>query len=225
MNQLYKNKYRILKNQYFELKDGIMGKDSAAFIIHNTFPVVKSVNLDNVLIINKNIRKMATIEGINFIVDIIVEKLGSNIYFTNITPDIGTDLINFAYKFSNINTINNNNKEINDIMSHNIGMYGLDTTINRKNGNIINILSDRRLVQDVIYIDGFFLHNLNNRIYIDKYEISELVDMFKEKTKMFVFRVHGVYDFNNMFKTIGGTHFTVHKYMDWYLVTFMTDQL
>jgi hypothetical protein len=239
MNDSYQNKYKIWKRKYLDLKEDSfgrldrLGKDTPSFIIQNTFPVIKNINRDNVKILDDDIRKMAGNEGTRMISDIIEERLGSNIIFTNITPNIGSDLINFTFRFQNINTVDDRkNKRVSEILNHNINLYDLTIRINKYEDSILNILKDRKIIHDVVYIDGFFLKNKDGKIYVNKYEISELVEMFKEKTKMFAFRLPTDYNFNKMFETIGAYHSEVFAYkkdkvsknITFYLVTVMTNQ-
>jgi len=230
-------KYRELHNHYKKLylkyKGGsIKGKELPAYIIQNKFPVIQNVDRDEVMVAKDNIKLMAGNDATKVMADIIENRMGSNIEFTNITPNIGSDLINFTFRFQKpIAIIGNESEETKKMLKHNLDLYNLNIRVKVHDSDILKTL--KKIEQDVLYIDGFFLESKDRRIYLGKHEISELVEMFKERVKMFAFRVPVDYDFNHMFTEISTKHYEVFSFkeddvskeINFFMITVLTDQI
>ena len=218
----YKIKYYKWKKRYLELKGGNIykyGKDLPKFIIESKFPLIKNVDRDNTKSFDNEIRLMAGNDGIKVISDAIEDREGSNVIITNITPNIGSDLLNMIFRFQKMIAIDNyndhnNTTNISKILKHNIDLYDVNLRINILQGSILNNL--KKTEQEVVYIDGFFLDNkvINSRkrIYIENIEISDLVDLYKEKARLFVYRIPNDYDLNYMINKIDGRYYEILRY-------------
>lgn len=211
----YKRSYHKLRKQYNELKNNNLkisyGKDYPKFIIENTFPLIKDVDRDNTEFNENTIRLMAGNNGIKLISDAIEQRMGSNITITNVTPNFGSDLLNMAFRFQKIITIDEGDISL---LKHNIDLYDLSLRVKIINDSVIKSL--KKTEQEIIYIDGYFLPNktidTKKRIYMDDIEISKIVDLYKERSKMFVFRIPIDYDFNYMFTEISSTYYEIIGY-------------
>lgn len=217
MNE-YKRSYDKLRKRYKELKGSIndsqkiaYGKDYPRFIIERTFPLIKDVDRDKAMFYEETIRLMAGNDGTKLISDAIEQRMGSNITITNITPNFGSDLINMAFRFQKMITIDEYDVSV---LNHNINLYDLPLRVKVINEPILKTL--KRTEQEVIYTDGYFLNSRkfgkNVRYYIGDTEISDIVDLYKERSKMFVFRVSPNYDFNHMFAKIASGFYEVLGY-------------
>ena len=214
----YKTEYYKWKHKYLQLKGSslasqkiVEGKEVPKFILEHTFPLIKDVDRNKTQVLDNTIRLMAGNDGMNMIADAIQNRMGSNIIITNITPNFGSDLINMAYRFQKLITIDQNDISL---LKHNINLYDLTLRIRIINEPILSSL--KRTEQEVIYTDGFFLKSKKigskSRIYIDDTEISELVNLYKERSKLFAFRIPPDYDFNHMFDKISGSYYEVFAY-------------
>lgn len=218
----YKTEYHKWKHKYLQLKGSALGpskeqpkivegKDVPKFILEHTFPLIKDVDRNKTQVLESTIRLMAGNDGMNLIADAIQNRMGSNIIITNITPNFGSDLINMAFRFQKLITINPNDITL---LKHNINLYDLTLRVRIINEPILSSL--KKTEQEVIYTDGFFLKSKKvgskSRIYIDSTEISELVNLYKERSKLFVFRIPTDYDFNHLFDQISGSYYEVFAY-------------
>lgn len=238
MNE-YKKSYDKLRKRYKELKGSSLdsqkiayGKDYPRFIVEHTFPLIKDVDRNQTMFYEDTIRLMAGNDGTKLISDAIEQRMGSNITVTNVTPNFGSDLINMAFRFQKMITIDEHDLSI---LNHNINLYDLPLRVKVINEPILKTL--RRTEQEVIYVDGYFLSskkfNKNVRIYIDDTEISDIVDLYKERSKMFVFRVPLNYDFNHMFAKISSGFYEVLGYkkdklsrkIDFYFIIIMSKMI
>ena len=226
----YKKRYHKWKHKYLQIKESqfTIGKDAPRFLIEHKFPLIKDVDRDKTRFQLEKLRLMAGNDAINMISDAIEERLGTNIIINNITPMFGSDLLNMAFRFQNMIAIN----EKPDDLKHNIDLYDLSLRIKIINEPILPTL--KKTEQEVIYTDGFFLTSKTidskSRIYIDdNVEISELANLYKERSKLFVYRVPTNYDFNYMFTKISSAHYEVFSYkknkIDFYFVFVMSKMI
>jgi hypothetical protein len=212
-NDKYYNKYRKYKTKYLGLSkttsnydsgyEPMYGKDAPNFLIQNYFPLIDGVNRNDVKL-NDDIRLMASNKGIDLISDIIKERMGSNITFTNLSPESYSDLINLAYKFQKVRAILRPeiDKTKNEIITHNINLYNLENRVILINKNIADGL--RRTTQEVIYVDNILNNDIN---------LGELIREHNELTNVFVFRVSTNFDFNNFFKEIKSNRYEIYSHI------------
>jgi 16S rRNA G966 N2-methylase RsmD len=140
--------------------------------------------------------------GSKLLVDLIKLHLKKDdITITDMTANVGVDSIAFGLHFKKVNSIELNNRLFNSL-NNNINVYNLKN-IKTYNGSSVEII--KNLKQDVIYIDapwgGEDYHkNTSVKLYLDNIELSDIYNMFKNKTKLFVLKVPKNYDINNFIK-------------------------
>ena len=136
-------------------------------------------------------------EGSQLLKNIIYENLqDENIIITDGTANIGTDSIYLSNYFKKINSI-----EISNInhkaLTNNINVFNRDN-INPILGDVITEINN--LDQDVIYIDApwggrNYKKNENMKLYLGDMEILDFYKNFKNKAKIFVFKIPYNYNF------------------------------
>ena len=133
---------------------------------------------------------------------LLVKKLKSffgnkKITITDATANVGSDTIALGLNFNHVNAI-----EMDDTnyyaLKNNVESYRLTTVVRLYLGNALDILPT--LKQDVIYIDapwgGRDYKNLTSlKLYLGDYELSDIVNEYRKKCKMFVLKVPRNYDF------------------------------
>lgn len=146
---------------------------------------------------DESIYSSSKVEGSHLLKNIIYENLkDENITITDGTANIGTDSIYLSNYF----------KEINSIEISSINHKALTNNINVfKKSNIRPILGDviteiSNLDQDVIYIDApwggrNYKKNENMKLYLGDMEILDFYKNFKNKAKIFVFKIPYNYNF------------------------------
>ena len=173
-------------------------------IIKVSFPYAKLIfdnlsieQFNKLLFTDESIYSSSKVEGSQLLKNIILDNLKEEtITITDGTANIGTDSIYLSNYFENINSI-----EISNInhkaLVNNINVF--------KKGNINPILGDviteiSKLEQDVIYIDApwggrNYKKNENMKLYLGNMEILEFYKNFKNKAKIFVFKIPYNYNF------------------------------
>jgi hypothetical protein len=202
--KLWKNKYKQAVAKIPNLKGGKikLGSQYPKFIVNNFFPLVDRVDRQLVSLDDK-IKNMSTVEGVTFISNIIKEKMGSNIVFTNLTPEAYADTISFSYKVQNQRIIirpkvsNESKKMIYD----NIKLYNLQNKIQKTESKIEKAL--KRTVQDVIYFD----HVIDRSV-----SLLNITDKYHELTRSFVFRVDNKFDFNSFLNKVKSNSIEIYKF-------------
>ena len=173
-------------------------------IIKVSYPYAKLIfdnlqleQFNKLLFTDESIYSSSKIEGSKLLKNIIYENLkDENITITDGTANIGTDSIYLSNYF----------KKINSIEISNINHKALTNNINVfKKSNITPILGDvlievNNLDQDVIYIDApwggrNYKKNENMKLYLGNMEILDFYKNFKNKAKIFVFKIPYNYNF------------------------------
>jgi hypothetical protein len=139
-----------------------------------------------------------------------------NIIITDATSNNGSDTIPLAQTFIKVNAIEKN--DINHkALVNNIEQYGLNN-VNVYNDDLMNILT--KTEQDVIYIDAPWKRKMdenykeheNLKLYIGEYEISQVFNMFKNKCKLFIFKIPINYDFSYFIHNTMVDKYYIHSY-------------
>lgn len=163
---------------------------------------------NNLIFTDESIYSSSKVEGSNLLKNIIIDNIkDDNIIITDGTANIGTDSIYLSKYFKKINSI-----EISNInhkaLVNNINVFKKNN-INPILGDVINEINN--LEQDVIYIDApwggrNYKKNDNMKLYLGNMEILEFYKNFKDKAKIFIFKVPFNYNFeylkNNINKKI-----------------------
>ena len=125
----------------------------------------------------------------------------NDIIITDMTANVGVDSIALGLFFKGVNSIEISKKLFNSL-NNNINIYGLKN-VKTYNGSSVDII--KNLKQDVIYIDapwggdGYYKNDLL-KLYLDEKELSEIFNMYKNNTKLFILKLPKNYDINNFIK-------------------------
>jgi len=121
-----------------------------------------------------------------------------DITITDCTANIGSDTLMLAKYYKTINSIEYDKTNY-KALKNNIEVY------NYKNINLINgdsIIELKKLTQDVIYIDApwggsNYKEYKQLRLFLSNLELSEIFNKYKDKTKLFIFKVPYNYNINH----------------------------
>jgi 16S rRNA G966 N2-methylase RsmD len=209
----YYIKYLKYKSKYIELKNKLTINSIGGYynkIEYVRTKVLKKVFPEPININNFNYRKLQlTTEGLfsvsrvcasTRLVNFIKKYMNNNtnITITDATSNNGSDTINLALNFNKVNAI-----EIDPInykvLLNNIETYKLKN-VDTYNEDSLDLLN--KLKQDIIYIDApwggpDYKLKKNINLYLSNYEISDIYNKFKDKCKIFIFKVPFNYNFNN----------------------------
>ena len=140
--------------------------------------------------------------GSKLLIDLIkLHMKKSDITITDMTANVGVDSIALGLFFKKVNSIELS-KKLFSSLNNNINIYGLKN-VKTYNGSSVEII--KNLKQDIIYIDapwGGEDYHKNNllKLYLDDKELSQIYNMFKSKTKLFILKLPKNYDINNFIK-------------------------
>lgn len=124
----------------------------------------------------------------------------NNITITDATANVGSDTIALALTFRKVNAIELDETNFYALRNNVMDVYRLGPKVKLFRGNSIEILP--KLKQKVIYVDapwggkGYRQKRLL-KLFLGDYEISDVCNMFKDKCRLFVFKVPVNYDFDN----------------------------
>ena len=173
-------------------------------IIKVSYPYAKLIfenlqleQFNKLLFTDESIYSSSKVEGSKLLKNIIFENLkDENITITDGTANIGTDSIYLSNYFKNINSVEISNINY-QALTNNINVF--------KTNNIKPILGDilneiNNLHQDVIYIDApwggrNYKKNDNMKLFLGNMEILDFYKEFKNKAKIFVFKIPYNYNF------------------------------
>ena len=172
-------------------------------IIKISFTCAKSIfdNLsiekyNKLLFTEESIYSSSKIEGSKLLKSIISENLSNkDITITDGTANIGTDSIFLSNFFNKINSVEISNINYN-ALANNVSVFE-KTNINTILGDIIIVI--KNLVQDVIYIDApwggrDYKKNDKMKLFLGDLEILDFYKKFRNKAKVFIFKVPYNYD-------------------------------
>ena len=202
----YKNKYIELKNKLnINLIGGYNNKIESVNInlLKQVFPKpknIKNFNYKKLQLTTEGLFSVSKVNASTILVNLIKKYMNNNtnITITDATSNNGSDTINLALNFNKVNAIELD--PINyKVLVNNINTYKLEN-INTYNKDSLNVLN--KLDQDIIYIDapwGGSDYKLKKDIglYMSNNEISDIYNKFKDKCKIFIFKVPFNYNFNN----------------------------
>jgi len=174
-------------------------------IIKISFTCAKSIfdNLsiekyNKLLFTEESIYSSSKIEGSKLLKNIISENLSNkDITITDGTANIGTDSIFLSNYFNKINSVEISNINYN-ALANNVSVFD-KTNINTILGDIIIVIEN--LIQDVIYIDApwggrDYKKNDKMKLFLGDLEILDFYKKFRNKAKLFIFKVPYNYDFD-----------------------------
>ena len=172
-------------------------------IIKISFTCAKSIfdNLsiekyNKLLFTEESIYSSSKIEGSKLLKNIISENFSNkDITITDGTANIGTDSIFLSNYFNKINSVEISNINYN-ALANNVSVFE-KTNINTILGDIIIVIEN--LIQDVIYIDApwggrDYKKNDKMKLFLGDLEILDFYKKFRNKAKVFIFKVPYNYD-------------------------------
>lgn len=161
------------------------------------FDNISIEKFNKLIFTDESIYSSSKVEGSNLLKNIIIDNIKDhNITITDGTANIGTDSIYLSNYFKQINSI-----EISNInhkaLVNNINVFQ-KSNIKPVLGDVINEINN--LDQDVIYIDApwggrNYKKNENMKLYLGNMEILEFYKNFKNKAKIFIFKIPYNYNF------------------------------
>ena len=174
-------------------------------IIKISFTCAKSIfdnlsieRFNKLLFTEESIYSSSKIEGSKLLRKIIFENLSNkDITITDGTANIGTDSIFLSNYFEKINSIEISNINYQALIN-NVNVFE-KTNINTILGDVIIVIED--LIQDVIYIDApwggrNYKKNDKMKLFLGDLEILDFYKKFKNKAKIFIFKIPYNYDFD-----------------------------
>ncbi len=186
--------------------------------MNQIFPTVKDIDKSKLKITKIGMYSVSKISGSDKLIFLIKKYFKtSDLIITDATANVGSDTINLALHFNEINSIELNELEFN-VLKNNVNVYKLNN-VNLYNDNSLNIIPT--LKQDVVYIDApwggldYKQHNALQLFLSDK-ELSQIYNENKKYTKLFIFKVPKNYDFNFFI--------TKTKIIKYYIHAFVNDK-
>jgi len=153
---------------------------------------------NKLLFTEESLYSSSKIEGSKLLKNIIIDNLSeNNIIITDGTANIGTDSIFLSNYFNKINSVEISNINY-QALANNVNVFE-KSNINTILGDIIIVIEN--LVQDVIYIDApwggrDYKKNDKMKLYLGNMEILDFYKKFRNKAKVFIFKVPYNYDFD-----------------------------
>ena len=153
---------------------------------------------NKLLFTEESIYSSSKIEGSKLLKNIIIDNLSeNNIIITDGTANIGTDSIFLSNYFNKINSVEISNINYQALVN-NVNVFK-KLNINTILGDIIIVIEN--LIQDVIYIDApwggrDYKKYDKMKLYLGDLEILDFYKKFRNKAKVFIFKVPYNYDFD-----------------------------
>ena len=143
-----------------------------------------------------------------------------NIEITDGTANCGSDTISFGLHFKHVNSIELDITNY-QVLINNVREYNL-SNVKLYNASCLDIIPTLKK-QNCIFIDApwtgrdYKKHD-SMRLYLDEIEISEIYNMFKNNTELFIFKVPNNYDFNYFIQNTKLNKYKLHSYKNIYKV-------
>ena len=211
----YNEKYIKYKNKYINLKNSLTNNLVGGFVnkieivdenyLKIIFPKPKNINnfdYNKLQVTSEGLFSVSKVKASTILVNLIKEYTNNkNITVTDATANNGSDTINLALNFHKINAIELDPLNYR-VLKNNVDTYKLKN-VDIYNDDSLNMLN--KLEQDVIYMDapwGGSDYKSKDVIdlYMSKTEIADVYKLFKDKCKLFIFKVPYNYNFSNFSK-------------------------
>lgn len=166
---------------------------------HEIFPKKSGIDMSKLLLTTEGQYSVSKRRAAKKLQTIIFKYFKTNnITVTDATSNNGSDTIMLAKYFKNVNAIELNKTNY-IVLKNNIDVYGF-TNINLINGDSTVELNSTN--QDVIYIDApwggrDYKKMKQLKLFLGRMELSDIYTKFKNRTKLFIFKVPYNYDINN----------------------------
>ena len=175
--------------------------------LEETFPDIKNINKSKLLMTEEGLYSVSGKVGAKFLSNIIYKNMKTtDITITDATGNNGSDTLMLAKYYKKINSIELDKNNF-LILKNNIQVYNFNN-INLINGDSMIEIEKNNLSQDVIYIDApwggpDYKKHSRLKLYLGKYELSDIYNKFKNKAKLFALKVPYNYDINNFILKTG----------------------
>lgn len=179
------------------------------------FPDKKGIDYNKILITTEGRYSISDKKGSSKLVELIERFFHSkDLIVTDATGNNGSDTIALALKFKKVNSIELDEMNYKALIN-NINVFNL-TNVDVHSGDSLKILPT--LKQDVIYIDapwGGSNYKDSERmgLFMSGHELSDIYNKFKNKTKLFVFKIPFNYDFTLFIQTTKTIKYHIHAYI------------
>jgi predicted RNA methylase len=164
---------------------------------------IKNFNYNKLQVTSEGLFSVSKVKASTILVNLIKQYMNNNkkITVTDATANNGSDTINLALNFHKINAIELDPLNYR-VLKNNVDTYKLKN-VDIYNDDSLNMLN--KLEQDVIYMDapwGGSDYKSKDVIdlYMSKTEIADVYKLFKDKCKLFIFKVPYNYNFSNFSK-------------------------
>lgn len=185
------------------------------YILDNTFPDYKNVDKTKLQMTNVGVYSVSGKKAALLLAKIINLNMDNEkkITVTDGTGNVGSDTLMLAIYFDKVNSIELNETNY-KALKNNVDVYGFEN-VNVYNGDTIEILD--KITQDVIYLDPpwggpDYKKYAQLKLYLGKYELSDIYLKFKNKTKLFIFKVPYNYDVNNFIRKTEVNTIKIHSF-------------
>jgi len=184
--------------------------------MNKIFPNKKGVDKSKLMITNVGMYSVSKIKGSEKLIYLIKKYFNNstNLTITDATSNVGSDSINLAMHFKQVNSIELDFNQF-SVLKHNVEIYGLQN-VNLINGNSLETIST--LKQDVVYIDapwgGIDYKNAESmKLYLGDNELSQIYMENKQYCKLMIFKVPKNYDFTYFIQHTDINKFCIHSYL------------
>lgn len=178
------------------------------------FPEEKDVDMTKLMTTTEGVYSVSKNVASKKLKKIIHKYMKSyDITITDVCANVGSDSIMLAKYFSSINSIELD--KINyDALKNNIDVYKYKN-INAINGNNLKELPN--LKQDVIYADPpwggpSYKKHLQLKLYFDNVELADFFNLFKNSSKLHIYKVPYNYNINNFILKTKIKNITIHNF-------------
>lgn len=190
---------------------------------NDIFPKNKKINMSRLLITTEGQFSVSKKKGAKKLVDIITNIMKTaDITITDGTANVGSDTLMLAKYFKYVNAIELDNTNF-TVLKNNVDTYQYNN-IKLINGDTINELNN--VQQDVIYIDApwggrDYKKYKQLKLFMSKLELTDIYNKFKNKTKLFIFKVPYNYDVNNFLMRTKVKNLRIYSYQSNNRIKFM----
>lgn len=179
------------------------------------FPEKNGIDYDKILITTQGRYSISDKKGSSKLVELIERFFKTkDLVITDATGNNGSDTIALALKFKKVNSIELD--KINyEALTNNIKVYNLKNVNTYLNDSLKQLTE---LQQDVIYIDapwgGSDYKNTDRiKLYMSEKELSDIYNKFKNKARLFVFKIPFNYDFTYFIQNTKTIKYHIHAYI------------
>lgn len=179
------------------------------------FPEKKGVDYNKIMITTEGRYSISDKKGSSKLVELIERYFHSkDLIITDATGNNGSDTIALALKFKKVNSIELNETNY-KALTNNVKVFNLNN-VNTFHGDSLNVLPT--LKQDVIYIDApwggtDYKNSERLTLFLGDSELSDVYNKFKNKTKLFVFKIPKNYDFTYFIQHTKNIKYHIYTYI------------